>query len=98
MNELDRVRSILTVGAVLDHKARKTTVDLPANRRWNGNWPASCDFCCDDLQATELFVDGRTRMGPWALMCPECHDLHGVGVGTGKGQAYESDTLEKFVG
>ncbi len=94
--ELARIRSIFTVGAVLNHKLKRSA--KPEKKKWRGNWPASCDFCHDDLQTTELFMDGRTRMGPWALMCPECHNLHGVGVGPGKAQAYDSDTREKFVG
>ena len=31
-------------------------------------------------------VDGKTRDGPWAYMCDECHDRFGVGLGTGRGQ------------
>ena len=30
--------------------------------------------------------DGKTRMGPWANMCPAHFQEHGVGLGTGKGQ------------
>lgn len=30
--------------------------------------------------------DGKTRMGSWAFMCQQCFDLHGIGLGTGKGQ------------
>ena len=30
--------------------------------------------------------DGKTKMGPWANMCEDCFKIHGVGLGTGKGQ------------
>lgn len=30
--------------------------------------------------------DGKTRQGPWANMCPGCFPVHGIGLGTGKGQ------------
>ena len=45
---------------------------------------------CDLCNSTGLFVliDGKTRMGPWANMCQLCHDLYGVGLGTGYGQLY----------
>ena len=92
---LARIRSMLTVGAVLDHKMSRLA---KPKRKWFGTWPANCDFCKVDLRTTELFVDGRTQKGPWALMCPDCHEIHGVGTGLGCGQAYESDTLEKFAG
>ena len=40
-----------------------------------------CQFC-----GKEGAYDGKTKMGPWAFMCKECHKKYGVGIGTGKGQ------------
>ena len=34
------------------------------------------------------FVDGKTRMGPWANMCMPCFKHVGVGLGVGRGQRY----------
>jgi len=34
------------------------------------------------------FVDGKTRMGPWANMCMPCYRKVGVGLGVGRGQRY----------
>jgi len=31
-------------------------------------------------------VDGKTTRGPWANMCDDCYMLHGIGLGTGRGQ------------
>lgn len=47
-----------------------------------------CDFC--PVSYPEWIVDGRTKNGgPWALMCPECYPVHGVGkFGIGHGQKY----------
>lgn len=45
-----------------------------------------CDVCGVKINGT--CVDGRTRMGPWGLMCLKCHRTHGVGLGVGKGQRY----------
>lgn len=36
----------------------------------------------------DAFVDGRTKYGPWATMTLESFEVHGVGLGTGKGQKY----------
>lgn len=33
--------------------------------------------------------DGRTEAGPWANMCQEHFDEHGVGLGLGRGQMLE---------
>jgi hypothetical protein len=30
--------------------------------------------------------DGKTKRGPWANMCEECFQVHGVGLGLGRGQ------------
>lgn len=58
----------------------------PPVREWIGTSPISCDCCSRLIQAT--FVDGRTKKGPWAIMCLSCHKTHGLGLGTGSGQRY----------
>jgi hypothetical protein len=60
-----------------------------------------CDICKENINWTrnkQWFVDGRTTMGPWALMCCRCFEMYGVGLGTGKGQKYDANTLEKIEG
>lgn len=36
----------------------------------------------------DVFVDGRTKMGSWAIMNPLSFAHVGVGIGLGKGQRY----------
>ena len=75
-------------------------------KKWSGTWPANCQVCRTpnlsdkgaDLSFYDWFVDGLTRYGHWALMCPECFDQEGVGLGTGLGQKYDSKTLVKLEG
>jgi hypothetical protein len=67
-------------------------------KRWEGTWPADCDICEIDLQVYEVFYDARTRIGSWALLCPDCFEEEGVGLGTGLGQKYDSKTLVKLEG
>lgn len=62
-------------------------------KTWNGN--TTCDLCGREL-TTEL-VDGQTRFGQWAVMCPKCHKAHGVGLGQGRGQKYVKDAEGDFV-
>lgn len=69
---------------------------MKQTKTWYGSKP-ECQICGNDNPTPE-FVDGRTRMGPWALMCLSCHKTHGVGLGTGKGQKYNAETLEKVEG
>ena len=40
------------------------------------------------------FIDGRTIMGPWAIMTPETHHAIGVGLGVGKGQLYRRHPVD----
>jgi len=65
-------------------------------RRWNGTPPTQCDICRGTLGS--VFYDGATKHGPWALMCHSCHRQHGRGLGTGRGQKYNTKTLEKVEG
>lgn len=53
---------------------------------WNGSKPSKCQIC--ERSITDRFVDGKTQIGPWAIMCMQCSASHGVGIGTGKGQLY----------
>jgi hypothetical protein len=63
----------------------------PLGTPWAGKSPETCDICRRPL--TRTFVDGRTSMGPWAIMCPACRVAHGPDtLGQGRGQKYERTT------
>ena len=55
--------------------------------KWHGEPPERCDLCGHKPKG--VFIDGRTKMGAWAIMCSACHKEFGVGLGVGKGQRYE---------
>lgn len=54
--------------------------------KWYGILPKNCDFCKNKLK--KVFIDGRTKFEPWAIMCKSCFKINGVGLGIGKGQKY----------
>ena len=60
---------------------------------WMGS--TKCDICGEKL--TKNLIDGQTVYGSWAVMCPKCHEIYGVGLGTGKGQKYVRDEVGDFV-
>lgn len=53
---------------------------------WMGSPITKCDLC--KCQIKNVFVDGKTNMGPWGIMCFTCHRTHGCGLGLGRGQKY----------
>lgn len=53
---------------------------------WEGSVTSNCEICSRKID--EEFIDGRTIMGSWAIMCSPCHAIHGVGYGVGRGQKY----------
>jgi hypothetical protein len=61
---------------------------------WTGTPPERCNLCEHKLEG--IFIDGRTKRGAWAYMCVRCHELSGVGLGTGNGQAYQKRADGKF--
>ena len=65
---------------------------------WIGSTPTNCDVCGKPILDT--FVDGKTRGGPWGMMCVPCHGAHGVGLGLGRGQRYRksNDKWKKEAG
>jgi len=54
---------------------------------WQGTPPKECDVCQRDLN--DVFVDGNTQTGLWAILCPNCHSRISIGIGTGRGQRYQ---------
>lgn len=68
----------------------------PVGSPWQGQAPTHCDVCRRPLKAT--FVDGRTQLGPWAIMCPSCRvDIGPLELGTGRGQKYERKPGQAWV-
>ena len=59
--------------------------------------PKECDLCHNPFgfKNTKFFVDGATKMGMWAIMCDACHKYKGCGLGTGRGQRYNHESLQK---
>jgi hypothetical protein len=65
---------------------------MTAERYWIGSVP-KCDIC--SVEQNEVFIDGKTHMGPWAMMCHDCHTHHGLGLGLGLGQKYKYRASDK---
>ena len=61
---------------------------------WIGFVPATDDF---GKVIEDEFIDGKTRMGPWALMVPVSFRLKGVGLGEGRGQLYKKQEDGKWL-
>jgi hypothetical protein len=56
------------------------------NKYWMGQVPTLDDFG-DAIK--NVFIDGKTKYGPWAFMTPSSWRQNGVGTyGTGFGQRY----------
>lgn len=56
-----------------------------------------CDLC--DKAVGKTYVDGKVKgMSSWATMCERCHAIVGLGIGTGLGQRYDSETGRKIAG
>lgn len=63
---------------------------------WASPPPTKCNICSQEIKGS--FIDGKTTFGPWGIMCPNCHSLFGCGLGLGRGQKYDMETLEKVAG
>lgn len=76
----------------------KTMESVMANaiKKWCGNPPSLCDICKNAI--ITAFIDGATKMGPWACMCPKCHASNGIGIGPGMGQRYQAVNTHMEIG
>lgn len=59
---------------------------MTVQKYWSGT-PGSLDDFGRPID--NVFIDGKTQMGPWATMAPDSYSLLGVGLGLGRGQRYE---------
>ena len=69
---------------------------MASSKKWSSERPEYCQICGGIL--IDFFVDGRIVFGKWAIMCTECARYYGTGLGTGCGQLYRMDNLEKVAG
>lgn len=68
-------------------------------KRWLQKPPVRCDVCSRGFtEKDQHFFDAKTKQGPWGLLCQQCWNLHGVGLGVGLGQKYSFKTLEQVSG
>jgi len=65
-------------------------------KKWMSTKPVTCEICGNPLK--DVFIDGKIKLGPWAIMCERCHAILGEGLGPGKGQKYDLNRLEKIEG
>lgn len=71
--------------------------------RWVGE-VKNCDLMLEQMMKSpncigaikNEFMDGRMKIGQWAIMCPACFGLNGVGLGEGLGQRYHKATDGNF--
>jgi len=64
---------------------------------WTGPWP-QCDICAGRGETVPGYADGRTVYGPWAVMCRECWEDIGTGLGIGSGQVITAATGGPWTG
>ena len=64
---------------------------MKTKQYWTGEVTV-CELCGKPFG--KYFIDGKTNMGCWGLMCTSCHDNIGCGLGVGKGQKYITKTKE----
>jgi hypothetical protein len=75
---------------------KETTTTKPSPVYWMGPVPQACDMCGRPIGDT--FIDGATRpQGRWGNLDLRCHRMHGVGIGTGKGQLYTKQDDGRFL-
>lgn len=79
---------------IIEKPMKLTEVIQEETKKWMGRKPTNCDICHNGI--TDWWVDGKTKFGPWANMCSQCFGKHGIGMGLGKGQKYNANTLEKI--
>lgn len=82
-------------------KTELIAVPNPKKGAWLGGGTVKCDLAetghkAKECELTNEFIDGATKFGPWANMCPACFGKNGRGLGMGVGQRYKKATDGNF--
>ena len=67
-----------------------------AVKKWMGSTPTNCDLCHGKFG--KVFYDAYVPGYSWGNICHGCFNTHGCKLGTGAGQKYSTETLEKLGG
>lgn len=92
LRELLAGSGMLSLGAVVQDKEAR--MEAKPKKYWIGDVSKTDDFG-DPIK--EVFIDGATVHGPWAVMTPASHDYYGRGLGTGRGQKYMKQADGKWL-
>ena len=87
-------RDMATELSILEACAKEVTQKKNAatpppddTKTWKGSPITNCQIC--GRKIATYFIDGKTKLGPWGILCPTCHAKQGFGLGLGRGQKYE---------
>ena len=53
---------------------------------WEGLGPQRCEICNEPIR--NVFIIGRTAEGTWSILCPDCNNGVGAGLGMELGQVF----------
>ncbi len=82
---------------LLEAKAREFAPEEVSEMIWMSDKSTNCQLC--DGKLGKVFYDARLpRSGQWGVMCHSCFTEQGCSLGLGRGQKYDSVTLEKLEG
>jgi hypothetical protein len=68
------------------------------SKKWMGNPPVKCDLCHLPLKGDSFYDFKVPIFGQWGIGCEHCFVKYGGELGTGRGQKYNSKTMEKING
>ena len=67
-------------------------------KSWLSGRPTKCELCAQPFKNGDVFFDAKTKNGQWGLLCSNCFVQENGRLGTGLGQKYDLNTLEKLDG
>lgn len=66
--------------------------------KWMGEKPTECQSCGGVFSKTAKYFYDCVIQGRWGIICHACFTAYRCRVGTGVGQKYSLQTLEKIDG
>lgn len=91
----DQEHSFVILQQPFTGSASRSTSSTNHKIFWRSENPKHCNACKTTIN--DVFFEAHSRKHSYAILCPECFETDGFGLGFGKGRKFEKQQDQRFL-